>query len=110
LAVRFEAAAGGTRMHVDAQQPPWGVVRAFSQTNDGSLVHLHNVSGGVLAGDHLTLQIDVGPRSIAQITTVGVRADGELLTCEPAQVLPLTQRYFCLAPRCSTRFCAGVRG
>jgi len=26
--------------------------------------------------------------------TYEVRADGELLTCEPAQVLPLTQRYF----------------
>jgi urease subunit alpha len=23
-----------------------------------------------------------------------VRADGELLTCEPAKVLPLAQRYF----------------
>ncbi len=58
-------------MHVDAQQPPWRVVRAFSQANGGSLVHLHNVSGGVLAGDHLTLQIHVGPRSIAQVTTTG---------------------------------------
>jgi urease subunit alpha len=26
--------------------------------------------------------------------TYEVRADGELLTCEPAQVLPLAQRYF----------------
>ena len=24
-----------------------------------------------------------------------VRADGVLLTCEPAEVLPLAQRYFC---------------
>jgi urease subunit alpha len=23
-----------------------------------------------------------------------VRADGELLTCEPAEVLPMAQRYF----------------
>ncbi len=27
--------------------------------------------------------------------TYEVRADGELLTCEPASVLPLAQRYFC---------------
>ena len=27
--------------------------------------------------------------------TYEVRADGQLLTCEPAQVLPLAQRYFC---------------
>ncbi len=32
--------------------------------------------------------IDVDPE------TYIVRADGELLTCEPAQVLPMTQRYF----------------
>jgi urease accessory protein len=58
-------------MHVDAQQPPWRVVRAFSQSNGGSLVHLHNVSGGVLAGDHLTLEIHAGPGSVAQVTTTG---------------------------------------
>jgi urease subunit alpha len=32
--------------------------------------------------------IDVDPETYA------VRADGELLTCEPATVLPLAQRYF----------------
>jgi urease subunit alpha len=39
---------------------------------------------------HNTLQprIDVDPR------TYEVRADGELLTCEPARELPLAQRYF----------------
>jgi urease subunit alpha len=26
--------------------------------------------------------------------TYAVRADGELLVCEPAQVLPMAQRYF----------------
>jgi urease subunit alpha len=26
--------------------------------------------------------------------TYEVRADGELLTCEPAEVLPMAQRYF----------------
>ena len=26
--------------------------------------------------------------------TYAVRADGQLLTCEPAQVLPMAQRYF----------------
>jgi urease subunit alpha len=33
-------------------------------------------------------QIDVDPQ------TYQVRADGELLVCEPASVLPLSQRYF----------------
>ena len=35
-----------------------------------------------------TPQIDVDPQ------TYEVRADGELLTCEPATELPLAQRYF----------------
>jgi urease subunit alpha len=35
-----------------------------------------------------TPQIEVHPE------TYGVRADGVLLTCEPAQDLPLAQRYF----------------
>jgi urease accessory protein len=58
-------------MHVDRQQPPWRVVRAFAQDNGSSLVHLHNVSGGVLSGDHLTLDIDVSPGGSAQVTTTG---------------------------------------
>ena len=71
LAVRFESAENRTRMHLDVQQPPWRVVRAFTQDNGCSLVHLHNVSGGVLSGDHLTLEVDVGPGSVAQVTTTG---------------------------------------
>jgi len=58
-------------MRVDFQQPPWRVVRAFAQVNGCSLVHLHNVSGGILAGDHLTLDINVGAGSAAQVTTTG---------------------------------------
>jgi urease subunit alpha len=34
------------------------------------------------------LQIDVHPE------TYEVRADGVLLTCQPADVLPMAQRYF----------------
>lgn len=33
-------------------------------------------------------QVEVNPE------TYEVRADGELLTCEPAEVLPMAQRYF----------------
>lgn len=42
------------------------MVRAF-----GDLVHLHNLSGGVLAGDRLSLDIDVADRARAQVTTTG---------------------------------------
>jgi urease accessory protein len=60
-----------TRMYVDVQQPPWRVVRAFPREDRSSLVHLHNVSGGVLSADRLRLSIDVGPGASAQVTTTG---------------------------------------
>ena len=41
----------------------------------------------MILNDYLP-QIEVDPQ------TYEVRADGQLLTCEPASVLPLAQRYF----------------
>jgi urease subunit alpha len=38
---------------------------------------------------------DYLPHIEVDAQTYEVRADGELLTCEPAGVLPLAQRYFC---------------
>ena len=38
--------------------------------------------------NNATPKIDVDPE------TYEVRVDGELITCEPARVLPLAQRYF----------------
>jgi urease subunit alpha len=37
---------------------------------------------------------DYAPRMEVDSQTYEVRADGMLLTCEPAKVLPLAQRYF----------------
>lgn len=37
---------------------------------------------------------DATPNIEVDPETYEVRADGELLTCEPAEVLPLAQRYF----------------
>jgi urease subunit alpha len=37
---------------------------------------------------------DLTPRIEVNAQTYEVRADGELLTCEPAKVLPMAQRYF----------------
>jgi urease accessory protein len=52
------------------------VVRAFALPGSGSavqqnLVHLNNVSGGVLAGDRLALDVEVQSGAAAQITTTG---------------------------------------
>jgi urease accessory protein len=56
---------------VNRQDPPWKVVRAFPQPGAGVLVHLNNVSGGVLAGDRLALDVTVEAGAAAQITTTG---------------------------------------
>lgn len=53
------------------QSPPLRVIRAFPCEDQSALVHLHNVSGGVLGGDRLALSVRVGPRASAQLTTTG---------------------------------------
>ncbi len=53
-------------MRIVEQTPPLRVIRAF-----GPLVHLHNLSGGVLAGDRLALDIEVAASARAQVTTTG---------------------------------------
>ena len=57
-----------------------------------TLVAVDNVRGGIskasMIHNDATPVIEVDPE------TYEVRADGELLTCEPAEVLPMAQRYF----------------
>jgi urease accessory protein len=71
LDLRFSLDAGCTRMAVPAQQPPWRVIRAFQNSQSQAVVHLHNVSGGILSGDALHLLLDAGPCTRSQITSVG---------------------------------------
>jgi len=56
------------------------------------LIAVENTRGGLskssMIHNSATPHIEVDPE------TYEVRADGELLTCEPAQVLPMAQRYF----------------
>ncbi|MBW8812753.1 MAG: urease subunit alpha [Caulobacterales bacterium] len=56
------------------------------------MVAVSNVRGGIgkaaMVRNNATPVIEVDPE------TYEVRADGELLTCEPADVLPMAQRYF----------------
>jgi urease accessory protein len=51
------------------QQPPLRVIRAFPLNDGGALVHLHNVSGGVLGGDQLEISVEVGEQAYAQLTS-----------------------------------------
>ncbi len=57
-----------------------------------SVLPVGNVRGGIskasMVHNDATPAIEVDPE------TYEVRADGELLTCEPAEVLPMAQRYF----------------
>ncbi len=67
LNLRFE----NRQLRILRQDPPWKVVRAFPQEDGTLLVHLHNVSGGILAGDRLALDIGVAAGAAAQVTTTG---------------------------------------
>lgn len=60
-----------TRLQVKEQTPPLRVVRAFPIADDAVLTHIHNVSGGVLGGDQLTLCAEVGTGARAQLTSTG---------------------------------------
>ena len=73
LRLRFDhdGNTGRTVLAACEQRPPLRVVRAFPTNDGGALVHLHNVSGGILGGDQLTLAIQVGAGAIAQLTTTG---------------------------------------
>ena len=59
---------------------------------DKGMLPVENTRGGIGKASMLfnsaTPHIDVDPE------TYEVRADGELLTCEPAESLPMAQRYF----------------
>ena len=56
------------------------------------LVAVGNTRGGI--GKAAMKLNDATPAIEVDPETYEVRADGELLTCEPAEVLPLAQRYF----------------
>jgi urease accessory protein len=53
------------------QHPPLQIIRAFPLEGGGALVHLHNLSGGVLGGDCLEYKLQVGPWAWAQVTSTG---------------------------------------
>jgi urease accessory protein len=62
---------GRTVLAARRQEPPLKVVRAFALDDGASLAHLHNVSGGLLGGDHLALKVNVGVGASVQLTTTG---------------------------------------
>ena len=57
-----------------------------------STLPVENTRGGI--GKAAMKLNDATPAIEVDPETYEVRADGELLTCEPAEVLPMAQRYF----------------
>jgi urease subunit alpha len=55
---------------------------------------VHAVSGTRHLGKKNMIHNDAAPRIEVDPETYEVRADGQLLECEPASVLPMAQRYF----------------
>ena len=53
---------------------------------------MSNTRGGI--GKRSMILNDAMPHIEVDPETYEVHADGELLTCEPAAVLPMAQRYF----------------
>ena len=80
LVLAFDRPATTTRLTVLEQAAPLQVVRAFSNPDGSALVHLHNVSGGVLTGDHLHTSVRVESGAVAQLTTTGAT---RLYRCRP---------------------------
>jgi len=66
-----DESTGRTILAASHQEPPLRVVRAFATEDGAAMVHLHNVSGGLLGGDSLGLTVNVGAEACAQITTTG---------------------------------------
>jgi urease accessory protein len=69
LSFLYDQQANQTRMMNSEQRPPLKVIRAFAQPDGGTLVHLHNISGGVLGGDQLQMEFDIGPQASVQLTS-----------------------------------------
>jgi urease accessory protein len=87
LVFTYDASRAQTILQACAQQPPLRVVRAFPLPDGGKLVHLHNLSGGVLGGDALELHVEVAADAYAQLTTVGATRVYRCL----AEVVPASQ-------------------
>ncbi len=69
--LEFHRSGEKTALRVHHARPPWKVVRAFDTGDGAALVHLNNVSGGILSNDDLSLTVNVGAGAEAQLTTTG---------------------------------------
>lgn len=71
LDFEYDGASRHSVLSESVQEAPLKVVRAFPLEGGSTLVHLHNVSGGLLGGDRLATSVKVGERANVQLTTTG---------------------------------------
>jgi urease accessory protein len=71
LAFAHDAATRRTVLSESSCQPPLKVIRAFTLPDGAALAHLHNVSGGLLGGDRLSLSVRLRENARVQLTTTG---------------------------------------
>lgn len=71
LDFQWDPSCGSTFLSSSSQEPPLRVVRPFRLGDGSVLVHLHNVSGGLLGGDELRSSVNVGPGASVQLTSTG---------------------------------------
>lgn len=71
LQFEYDTRAARTQLNVFEQRQPLKIVRAFHLEGGAALVHIHNLSGGVLAGDRLSVELTVGSGARAQVTSTG---------------------------------------
>jgi len=71
LTFSLDSTSGRTFLADSYQDAPLKVVRAFTLEDGTALAHLHNVSGGLLGGDRLAMQVNLTSGAKAQLTTTG---------------------------------------
>jgi urease accessory protein len=71
LGFAYDAATRSTVLSESSCEPPLKVVRAFHLADGAALVHLHNVSGGLLGDDHISTSASLSENATVQLTTTG---------------------------------------
>ena len=79
---------GGVRLARPRSQAGIGSKLGIAEAARRGARHARQIAKKNMIHNDATPDIEVDPE------TYEVRADGELLTCEPAEVLPMAQRYF----------------
>jgi urease accessory protein len=71
LRFAYDGATGSTVLSESSYEPPLKVVRAFALADGAALIHLHNVSGGLLGNDCLSMSVRLCENAKVQLTTTG---------------------------------------